>query len=462
MSQKTNQPHNASFRDPSGYVFYDNGVLRRHISSLYFDQYTTLTESSFYDTLIKKGLLVDHQETSKTADAIVITPEPIPFITYPYEWSFEQYKQAALLTLRLQKFALSKDFILKDASAYNTTLHNGNPIFIDTLSFDFYQENTPWRAYKQFVMHFLGPLILAKYHGTSIFKMLQTHIDGIPLSLISSLLPLKTKFNPIIQANIHVLAKMESKHSTDYEGTTKHATLTRKQHNNILQSLYDFITKLSIREQTEWEDYYSKTNYQTEAFDHKNKLITNWVKALDAKKVIDVGGNDGTFGRTVIDEVEHLIVTDIDALAIDQNFKRAQAQKETKMLTFVSDLLQPSPGVGFDNTERDSLIDRFKKYQPDAVLALALIHHITLSGNVPFEKIAFWFAQFANNLIIEFPKREDSWVASLLKRKREFIAHFDSYNQKEFEAAFEQPYKLIKKEAIENSYRVLYHFRRKD
>jgi len=403
-------------------------------------------------------LLIPHKETDRSKDHIIITPEPIPFITNPYEWSFEQYKEAALLTLRLQKFALSKGYILKDASAYNITFHKGKPILIDTLSFDFYEEGTPWRGYKQFITHFFGPLILAKYHGTEIFKMMQTHIDGIPLSLISPMLPLKTKLNPIIQTNIHLLAKMEAKHQEDYDGETKMITLSRKAQNNILQSLFDHIKKLKIKSTTEWGDYYTKTNYEQNAFDYKKTLIRNWVKELQPERVIDLGGNDGTFARTIQDLVKHLIVTDIDATAIDQNHKHILENKEDNMLTFVSDLLQPAPGIGFQNTERNSLIDRLKSYKPDVVMALALIHHIALSGNVPFEKTARFLSLFAKDLIIEFPKREDSWVASLLKRKREFIAHFDFYNQHQFEKDFAIYFELIKKESIPETARIMYHY----
>ena len=200
--------HEASFRDPSGYMFHDGDTLRRAINPIYFPQYNKLKESGFFNTLMKQGLLIPHTETSVTDDKIVITPEPIPFITNPYEWSFQQYKHAALHTLRLQKYALSKGFILKDASAYNITFHQGKPVFIDTLSFDFYEEGTPWRAYKQFITHFFGPLVLAKYHGTEVFKMMQTHIDGLPVKLIASMLPGKTKLSATLHTNIHLLAKM--------------------------------------------------------------------------------------------------------------------------------------------------------------------------------------------------------------------------------------------------------------
>lgn len=456
-----NNTHQASFRDPSGSMFHDGETLRRLINPIYFPQYEKLKTSGFFETLFKKGLLIKHTETSVSEDAIIITPEKIPFITNPYEWSFEQYKHAALLTLQLQKYALSKGFILKDASAYNVTFHKGKPIFIDTLSFDFYEEDTPWRAYKQFIMHFLGPLVLAHYHGTEIFKMMQTHIDGIPVKLIASLLPKKTKFSSTLYTNIHLLAKMESKHSEDYKAETKVARLSKKAQNNILESLFDYIKKLKVNEATEWGNYYHKTNYDEGAFDEKKQLVRKWVLELKPQSVIDIGGNDGTFARTFLDQVAHVMVTDIDPNAVVFNYWQVQQNKEENMLPFVCDVLQPAPGVGFNNNERSSLLERLKNYAPEVTLALALIHHITLSGNVPFEKSAAFFATFSKQLIIEFPKREDSWVTSLLVRKREFINHFDFYNTEAFEKGYAHYFQLEKKEPIRGTQRILYYFKRK-
>lgn len=450
--------HEASFRDPSGYMFHDGDVLRRVINPIYFPQYNKLKSTGFFDTLIKKGLLIGHEETLVSEEKIVITPEYIPFITNPYEWSFEQFKHAALLTLQIQKYALSKGFILKDASAYNITFHKGKPVFIDTLSFDFYEEGVPWRAYKQFITHFFGPLVLAKYHGTEVFKMLQTHIDGIPVKLIASMLPKRAKLSSTLYTNIHLLAKMESKHSEDYKSETKVATLSKKAQGNIIDSLFLYIKKLSLNEESEWKDYYSKINYNDQAFEAKKTLIKEWVGQLDCEKLIDIGGNDGTFARTVLSGVKDVIVTDIDSNAIGSNYQQIQQNGETNMLPFVCDVLQPSPSIGFNNTERNSLIDRFKKYAPDVTMALALIHHITLSGNVPFEKSAEFFSKFSNYLIIEFPKREDSWAESLLVRKREFKGHFDFYNEAQFEAEYLKFFSLKKKVKIYGTNRVLYLF----
>ncbi|MDG1778357.1 MAG: class I SAM-dependent methyltransferase [Flavobacteriaceae bacterium] len=453
--------HEASFRDPSGYLFYDQAVLRRSIQPIYFPQYAALKERGFFDSLIQKKLLIPHTETSISDEEIIITPEKIPFVTNPYEWSFEQYKQAALLTLKIQNYALSKGFILKDASAYNVTFHMGKPTFIDTLSFDFYREDTPWRAYKQFITHFLGPLVLAKYHGAEMLKMMQTHIDGLPIQLISSLLPSKTRLNSILYPNIHLLAKMERKYSDDYKNEAKSGNLSKKAHENILTSLYDYISKLKQNNRSEWGDYYSKTNYNSKAFLNKKKLVKDWVLQLKTNSLIDIGGNDGTFARTVIKDVANILVTDIDSNAIDLCYNKVRENDEVNLLPFVCDILQPPAGIGFCNTERESLIKRLINFSPDVTLALALIHHLTLSGNVPFEKSAAFFASFSKNLIIEFPKREDSWVKSLLIRKREFINHFDFYDQDNFEAKFGIYFILVHKVKIEGTHRIMYLYKKK-
>ena len=174
--------HSSSFRDPSGYVFIEDGIIKRVIHPIYFEQYNKLTESGFFKVLFNNRLLIPHQELTNTNEQIVIQPNKVSFITYPYEWSFNQYKEAALLTLKLQKYSLEHGFSLKDASAFNITFHNGKAIFIDTLSFDFYAENSPWRAYKQFITHFLGPLVLSYFHGAQMLKLTSNFIDGIPVN----------------------------------------------------------------------------------------------------------------------------------------------------------------------------------------------------------------------------------------------------------------------------------------
>lgn len=459
--QKTTNRHASSFRDPSGNIFMHDGELLRAVNPIYFEQYRSLTDSGFYKKLIDNGLLIAHEEVDVNETQITIRPEKIPFFSYPYEWSFGQYKHAALHTLKLQKYCLQNGYTLKDATAFNVTFHKGAPIFVDSLSFDLYTEGEPWRAYKQFIMHFLAPLVLAKYYGNDMLKLLVQYIDGIPLQKAAKLLPFSAKFSPVLYTNIILSAKYDAKYSSDEKGTGKKVSISKQAQIRILDSLYNYIKDLSLNEKTEWKDYYSITNYDAAAFEHKKQLVNKWSAQINAQKIIDLGGNDGTFGRILKDKATEILVTDIDPNAVNQNYSQVLQNKEKNILPLVSDLLNPSPGIGFNNKERSPFQQRIKDNNFDVSLALALIHHISLTGNVPFEMSAEMFASLTPYLIIEFPDRADSWVDFLLQSKREFAAHFDYYNKANFEKAYTAVYDVIEQQDIPNTYRTMYLLKRK-
>lgn len=459
--QKTQSRHASSFRDPSGNIFKENNVILRRINPLYFPQYKSLKESDFYNKLFDSGLLIPHTEESADDTAIIIRPENIPFFSYPYEWSFTQYKHAALHTLKLQKYCLQHGYSLKDATAFNITFHKGKPVFVDSLSFDFYTDGEPWRAYKQFLMHFFAPLLMAKYYGNDMLKSLGQYIDGIPLDKVAKQLPFTARFNPVVYTNIYLTAKYDAKFSNSVGGKEKEVKISKTSQIKILDSLYDYIKDLKLNEKTEWKDYYDITNYDAQSFEYKKTLVKEWYQSLNVSKLIDLGGNDGTFSRVLKDLAKEMLVTDIDPNAVDQNYIQVLKNKETNILPLVSDLLNPSPGIGFNNDERSPLLERIKGNGYDVTMALALIHHISLTGNVPFEMSAKLFASLTPYLIIEFPDREDSWVSFLLKSKREFEGYFDSYNKANFEKEYSAYFDVIESRLIPNTQRTMYLLKRK-
>jgi len=456
-----NNRHAASFRDPSGYITLKDGVVQRIIHPLYFNQYKSLTDSGFYQKLFDAGLLIPHTEVSATDSEIVLKPENISFFSYPYEWSFSQYKHAALHTLKLQKYCLQHGYTLKDATAFNITFHNGKPVFVDTLSFDIYKPGEPWRAYKQFLMHFLAPLVLAKYYGNDMLKQLQQYIDGVPLQKAAKLLPFTARFSPVLYTNIYLTARYDTKYSSDKGTAERKINIPKGGQVKILDALYDYIKDLALNEKTEWKDYYSITNYDAAAFDYKKQLVKKWAAQVNAKKVVDLGGNDGTFARELKGITTEMLVTDIDPNAVDYNYRQVLKNKETTILPLVSDLLNPAPGIGFNNTERQPLQQRITNNKYDVAMALALIHHISLTGNVPFSMSAQMFASLTPYLIIEFPDREDSWVTFLLNSKREFMGHFDYYNLANFEKDYMEFYDVVEKQKIPDTERTLYLLKRK-
>ena len=204
----------SSFRDPSGYLFYLDGSLYRQINHNYKENYDHLMNSGLYDSLVNANLLIPHKEVdileSKTNEYYkIIKPEPIPFISYPYEWCFSQLKDAALTTLMIQKKSLEFGMSLKDCSAYNIQFRKGIPIFIDTLSFEKYVEGKPWIAYKQFSQHFFAPLVLQYYRDVRLNQLFRIYIDGAPLDLVSSMLPFYTWLKFSMLSHIHLHSKSQ-------------------------------------------------------------------------------------------------------------------------------------------------------------------------------------------------------------------------------------------------------------
>ena len=182
---------------------------------------------------------------------------------------------------------------------------------------------------------------------------------------------------------------------------------------------------------------------------------------IKGKSLIDIGGNDGTFSRELNDLAKLIIVADVDPNAVEQNYKQVLKNKEKMILPIVADILNPSANYGFNNEERFSFIDRVEDLHLDGCLALAVIHHITLSGNIPFSLSAKFFSKMATNLLIEFPKRSDSWVQFLLDSKREFKNHFDFYNEENFEKEYSVYFEIINKQKIASSERILYSLKRR-
>ena len=190
-------------------------------------------------------------------------------------------------------------------------------------------------------------------------------------------------------------------------------------------------------------------------------MIHDWSTELSIKTAIDLGGNDGTFARELPDSIKQIIVSDIDQAAIDHCYNKELNSNNGRILPLVLDLMQPSPAIGFGNEERDSFTARIKKLQPDMSLALALVHHLTLTGNVPFEMSAAYFSEISRYLIIEFPDRTDSWVQYILDSKRDARHLFDDYGLPAFAKAYSQYYHIDKQLKIEGTHRTLFLMRRK-
>lgn len=449
----------SSFRDPSGYVFKKDGVFYRLVNMSYKDNYDHLIGSGLYRALLDKGLLVSHAEVETDQEPQtykVLLPEQMNFISYPYEWSFSQYKEAALITLEILLVALEFGMVLKDASAFNIQFIDNKPKLIDTLSFEKY-EDKPWVAYKQFCQHFLAPLSIMNYCDLRLNTMMRNYIDGVPLDLVIKLLPTKARFNIGLLIHLYGHAKSVKKYENN-KGNTKSFSSEFKfnnEHlNGIIESLRSTINSLTTNKQhTEWEKYYQEgeNNYKQGSFISKERIIESIVKKVAPKLVWDMGGNTGHFSKIVSDLGIPVVLMDSDPVAIDIAWRK---HKQTKIFPLVMDLTNPTTGFGWAGSERMSINERANA---DMILALALVHHLAISNNTPFIKIAEWFSSLAPWLVIEWVPKEDSNTQRLLNSREDI---FNWYNREHFIQVFGLKYHMVDKYNIDNSDRTIFIFKK--
>lgn len=446
---------NSSFRDSSGFLFYIENELYRVINYSYKEQYDHLINSELYKKLTENNLLISHEEINNLEIDYsyykIIKPKKIPFVSYPYEWSFSQLKDAALLTLRIQKGAMKYGMTLKDGSAYNIQFFNGKPIFIDTLSFEMYEDGQIWKPYKQFCQHFLAPLALMSKKDIRLNLLSKTFIDGIPLDLTTKLLPKTTFGNFGLMAHIHAHAKSQKHYENKEDTKIKERTISKRSFEGLTDNLDSSIKKMTWKEDnTEWGNYYSDTNYSEESFEEKKKIILSTLEKITPRIVWDLGANTGIFSRLASDQGINTISFDIDPLAVEKNYLASLKNNEQDILPLILDLTNPSSNIGWSNDERISFLQRGPA---DLVFALALVHHLAISNNVPLYKIAEFFSTISKFLIIEFIPKSDSQVKRLLTTREDIFKNYDEQN---FEKEFSKFFKITSSQKLVESERTIY------
>jgi len=458
----------SSFRDPSGFLFTRDGVLLRQVQERYRPHYDLLHGSGLYDALVNAGLMVPHEErplseAAAPGAAYVLQPERIPFISMPYEWSFGQRRAAALLTLRIQEMAIAKGMTLKDASAFNVQFRGVQPVFLDTLSFETLVEGEPWVAYRQFCQHFLAPLALQSRVDIRLGHILRQHLDGVPLDLASKLLSRGSWFSPAMLLHVHLHARSIAKHAAT-EGAASEiaerakvakARVSKRGLEGLVAHLKSAVEGMSWKPAgTEWGAYEETHNYDESGRKAKHALVAHFVGRAAASRVIDLGANAGEYSRVARGAGATLVIAaDGDPVAVERAFNRFTESGETGIHPLWLDLTNPSPSQGWDHTEWPSLA---KRGPFDAVMALALVHHLAIGNNVPLDGVAAMLARLGRAVIIEWVPKTDPQAQRLLSAREDI---FDRYTEVELRAAFERlGLKEQLREPVRDSGRTLHLF----
>ena len=451
----------ASWRDPGGFVYRRNGVIHRQIQSSFAAEWEHFLGSGLHAKLVERGMLVGHAD-AKLEDAFdgsahaVIRPEPIDFVAYPYEWTFGELRDAALLTLDAQLEALSQGMTLRDASAYNVQFRGVQPVLIDSLSFERLEPDAPWIAYQQFCEHFLAPLALMATRDIRCGRLLRSGIDGIPLDLAAGLLPASSRLRLGLGAHLHLHARSMRQHA-DASGSGRKARLSLSRQIALIESLRSTVSGLTWEpEGTEWADYADHTSYDDEATRSKEAIVGAMLgAAVGGEPVWDLGANTGRYSAIASGLKRRVLAFDIDPAAAERHYRSLRRDGRTDTTPLVMDLADPSPALGWAHRERRSLEDR----AGDAVLmALALVHHLAIGRNVPLPMLLDWLAKLGSELIIEWVPREDAMAQRLLAAREDI---FQRYTEDGFQAALTERWVQVDRVPISGTARVLYHLRRR-
>ena len=232
--------------------------------------------------------------------------------------------------------------------------------------------------------------------------------------------------------------------------------ITRRSLLGLIDSLTSSVERLRWTPVgTEWSDYTADTSYERSAAETNESLVRDLIARVAPRVVWDLGANTGRFSQIAAEADALVIALDVDRGAVEKHYLGVRGRGETRILPLVVDMTNPSPAVGWAHAERRSLIARG---EADLVLALALIHHLAISNNVPLANLARFFADTGRHLIVEFVPKSDPRVQRLLGSREDV---FPTYTPAGFEAAFEPVFRVLDKVAIAGSERSLYLFERR-
>lgn len=440
-----------SFRDPASHIVYDDGRVLRLLDERGLDDWNALAETAFFDRATGDGRvigskLVDHED----GDAAGVLEHPrIPFVSYPYEWTFSMLKDAALLQLELLAEALADGITIKDATPYNIQFINGRPVFIDIGSFERYSTGEPWIGYRQFTRQFLFPLLLRAEAGVPFQPWLRGSPEGPTARDMRNLLSFSQRLKPANLMHVSLQARMEDRMSGQaVRGELKTAGFSAEMIQANVRKLQKLVSGLNWSgDDGDWIGYESCEHVGRDR-ETKATFLEKTLETHEPARVLDLGANDGHFSDIAAANGAVAIAVDGDEVVLESLYRRG-----TKSAVVLADLTNPSPSQGWAGSERPGLVDRAN---PDLVVAYGLIHHLIYTASIPPRAVVDWLASFDCPVVVEFVSPEDEMVTKLTANKLESELH-PGRSQTEFESIVGNYFDIAATKTLGDGTRTLYH-----
>lgn len=427
-----------SFRDPSGQIINRDGRILRTVMPPAIEAFNFVENTGLLKSLMADGELVPYEKVDRslagelaTEPALVLEHPRLPFISYPYEWPFYALKAAALHHLQVHLRALDHGVTMSDASAYNIQFMGARPVFIDHLSFEPLLENGFWKGHRQFCEQFLNPLLLQSYQGVPHNAWFRGNLDGIPTDQLSRLIPFRRKFSRNVLIHVILQARFQRSFSDNVSAREVNASMSAKlpvaSLRRMLEKLVKWIRDLDpSKGKTEWSDYEDHNSYNHEGAAAKQQFIQSFVADTHPNMLWDLGCNSGHYSVAALEAgADYVVGFDVDLGALEKGFIRSQ-RGDLNMTLLQFNAANPSPQQGWAQTERKGMVERGPA---DAILALALVHHLAISCNVPLDRLVDWLTDLGHTGVIEFVPKTDPMVKRLLQLRQDI---FQDYNEVHF------------------------------
>ncbi|MFC6489755.1 hypothetical protein [Nitratireductor sp. GCM10026969] len=439
LSDGAGEPEPGSYRDRNGAVFYRDGRVFRFLSNRALENWRQLQQAPFFKRLSSEGRIVETREANPEGEGIgldrwagLLEHARIPYVSYPYEWTFCMLKDAALLHLKLMREALSDGMILKDSSAYNIQWEGMHPVFIDVPSFEPLRQGEPWVGYRQFCELFLYPLMLAAYKGIDYRPWLRGQIDGIPSGQMRAVMSKRDLLRPGVLLHVVAQDALQKRYTggSNVRGALAEAGFDKALIERNVEKLTALVTRLEpAGTKTTWADYDRTHSYEEAELEKKKAFVREAAARRRWRLAWDLGANTGTFSRIAAEHADYVVAMDGDWMAIEHLYQRGKAGPDARrVLPLVVNLADASPNQGWRGVERKGLAERGR---PDLTLCLALVHHIVISANIPLADFIGWLAGLGTAVVIEFVGREDEMVQTLLANRED---QYDDYTLQTFRA----------------------------
>lgn len=449
-----------SFRDREATVFYRDGAVLRGLSPAARADWDALAATAFFPRLVAAGAIIGTEEVAVpdgSAFAAVLRHERIPFVSYPYEWTFGMLQDAALLQLELVRQALDEGLLLKDASPFNVQWRGSRPVFIDIPSFTRARPGDLWAGYRQFCQAFLYPLLLQAYRGVPFHPWLRGALEGIEATHARRLLRGRDLLRPGVLRHVWLHARLQaSAGDSDRRlgDELRRAGARTDFVRPVIRSLERAVRAARWTPRASgWTGYATDNSYGDEARADKEQFVRRVATARRWELVWDLGTNTGAFARLAADHARTVVAIDADHDALDTLYRALASAGDRRILPLLVNLADPSPARGWRGRERRGLVERGR---PDLVLCLALLHHLVIAANVPPAEVLAWLADLGGEVVLEHVGFDDPMVRRLLRNRTD---RDPDYARPAFERLVAARFTVLHQASIGTGTRTLYHLR---